>query len=68
MRSLEVDAGVVPAAVRPGQKLVKVHFHGFGDLDSAKGNYFDSNPFDCFNHKWLVRLNPMQKMEWYQSF
>ena len=58
MRSLDVDVGVVPAAVQRGQKLVKVHFHGFSDLDSTKGNDIDSNPFDCFNHKWLVQLFP----------
>ena len=58
MRSLEVDTGVVPAAVQRGQKLAKVHFHGFSDLDSTKGTGIDSNPFDCFNHKWSVKLCP----------
>ena len=57
MHTIDVDVGVAPVAFQ-GQKLAKVHFHGFSDLDSAKGKGIDSNPFDCFNHKWKVRLYP----------
>ena len=57
MHLADVNVGVVPVAVR-GRRSVKVHFHGFSDLDSTKDQRVESHPFHCFNHKWLVQLYP----------
>ena len=58
----KIDVGTPPTSTKSsncsGWEIIEVHYHGFKNLTTTRGQAVFSPEFMCFGHQWCLRLYP----------
>ena len=58
-RICKIDVGTPPSTTTSdGWEIIQVHYHGFENLTTIRGEFIDSPDFTCFGHKWRLKIYP----------